>query len=157
MVRRGGKAGLRVPTRRGMTRRVFLKVGGTGLAGAALLGPAGCGSVFEQGGGQGGGEGSKAIAINLGDTIRDLDSTTTTDSASTDVLINVVEGLYRLGPDQRPVPAQAEGVEISEDGLDYTFTLRDGVTWSNGDPVTSRDFKYAWLKALNPDTASEYS
>jgi oligopeptide transport system substrate-binding protein len=51
----------------------------------------------------------------------------------------------------------AEGVEISEDGLDYTFTLRDGVVWSNGDPVVAEDFRYAWLKALDPDTASEYS
>ena len=71
--------------------------------------------------------------------------------------MNVIEGLYRLDANARPVPGQAESVDISEDGLTYTFTLRDGIKWSNGDPVTSQDFKYAWLKVLNPDTASQYA
>ena len=142
-----------------ISRRDFLKVGGTGLAGAALLGTAGCG-VFQQGGrqqGGGGGGASKTVTVNLGDTIRDLDSTTTTDSVSTDILLNVMSGLYRLDPKQQPVPDMAEGVEISDDDLTYTFTLRDGIKWSNGDPVTSQDFKYAWLRALDPDTAGQYA
>jgi oligopeptide transport system substrate-binding protein len=138
----------------GLTRRDFLKMGGTGLAGAALLGTAGCG-VFEQGGGQGGG--GNSVAVNLGDNVRDLNSTTTTDSASTAILDNVTEGLHRLDPNNDPVPAQAESVEVSDDGLNYTFKLRDGIKWSNGDPVTSHDFKYAWLTALDPDTASQYA
>ncbi|MDP8947870.1 MAG: ABC transporter substrate-binding protein [Actinomycetota bacterium] len=142
-----------------ITRRDFLKIGGTGLAGATLLGAAGCGVFQQGGGGQGGGDGggSSAVAVNLGDTIRDLDSTTTTDSVSTDILLNVMSGLYRLDPNQEPVPDMAEGVEISDDKLTYTFTLRDGIQWSNGDPVTSQDFKYAWLRALDPDTAGQYA
>jgi oligopeptide transport system substrate-binding protein len=142
-----------------ITRRDFLKIGGTGLAGATLLGTAGCGSIFggEQGGTGGGGGGSKAITINLGDSIRDLDSTTTTDEVSFNVLVNSTEGLHRLDENDQPVPGQAEDVQISEDGLTYTFTLRDGIQWSNGDPVTSNDFKYAWLKALDPDTGSQYA
>src|SRR5215203_5439868 len=142
-----------------ITRRDFLKIGGTGLAGATLLGTAGCGSLFggEQGGTGGGGGGSKAIAINLGDNVRDLDSTTTTDSASTQILDNVMEGLHRLDPDDKPVPAQAKDVQVSDDGLTYTFTLRDGLKWSNGDPVTSQDFKYAWLRAIDPKTAGQYA
>ena len=44
----------------------------------------------------------------------------------------------------------AESVDLSEDRLNYTFTLRDGIKWSNGDPVTSDDFKYAWLRASTP-------
>jgi oligopeptide transport system substrate-binding protein len=139
-----------------ISRRDFLKIGGTGLAGAALLGTAGCG-VFQQGGGQQQGGGGNSVAVNLGDVVRDLDSTTTTDSASTNILDNVMEGLHRLDPDDNPVPGQAESVDISEDGLTYTFTLRDGIKWSNGDPVTSQDFKYAWLRALDPDTAGQYA
>jgi oligopeptide transport system substrate-binding protein len=140
-----------------ITRRDFLKIGGTGLAGATLLGAVpGCG-VFQQSGGQGGGGGGKFVAWNIGDSVRDLDSTTTTDSASTNILDNVMEGLYRLDPDDKPVPGQAESVDISDDGLTHTFTLRDGLKWSNGDPVTSQDFKYAWLRALHPDTAGQYS
>jgi len=141
-------------SRRGISRRDFLKLGGTGLAGAALLGTAGCG-VFQQGSQQGDGTGT--VSVNLEDTIRDLDSTTTTDEVSSNILVNIIEGLYRLDENARPVPAQAEKVDISEDGLTYTFTLRDGIKWSNGDAVTSQDFKYAWLRALDPDTAGQYA
>src|SRR5215216_3294212 len=140
-----------------LTRKDFLKIGGTGLAGVTLLGTAGCG-VFQQGGEEGGGGGGgKSISVNLQDTIRDMDSATTTDEVSFNILVNIIEGLYRLDENARPVPGQAEKVDISEDGLTYTFTLRDGIKWSNGDPVTSQDFKYAWLKVLNPDTASQYA
>jgi oligopeptide transport system substrate-binding protein len=141
-----------------LSRRDFLKISGTGLAGAALLGTAGCG-VFSGGGGGGGGSGgsSKSIAINLEQTVKDLDSAQTTDSVSTEILQNVMSGLYRLDPNSRPFPDMAEGADISEDGLNYTFTLRDGIKWSNGDPVTSQDFKYAWLRALDPKTASLYA
>ena len=142
----------------GMSRRDFLKISGAGLAGTAMLAVPGCG-VFSGGGGGGGGGGgsSKAIAINLEQTIRDLDSAVTTDSVSTEVLQNVMSGLYRLDANVRPFPDMADSVDISSDRLNYTFTLRDGVTWSNGDPVTSNDFKYAWLRALDPDTGSQYA
>src|SRR5215208_7821097 len=84
-----------------ISRRDFLKIGGAGFAGATLLGALpGCG-VFSQGGGQEGGGGGNSIAINLGDNFRDLDSTTTTDSASTAILDNVMEGLMRLDPDDK--------------------------------------------------------
>ena len=142
----------------GMSRKEFLRLGGAGMAGAALLGTAGCGSVFEGGGGGGGGGGStKSVTINLGDTIRDLDSATTTDSVSTDILMNLMSGLYRLDANTQPVPDMAEGVKISEDQLTYTFTLRDGIKWSNGDPVTANDFEYAWKRVLNPDTGAQYA
>jgi oligopeptide transport system substrate-binding protein len=137
-----------------ITRKDFLKFGGAGLAGAAMLGTAGCG-VFEQGSQQGGSRSS--ISLNLQDTIRSLDSTTTTDTVSYGLLLNVMEGLYRLDENEEPQPAQAEKVDISDDKLTYTFTLRDGLKWSNGDPVTSQDFKYAWLRALDPETAGQYA
>jgi len=140
-----------------LSRRDFLKISGSGLAGAALLGTAGCG-VFENSGGTGGGGGGdNVLNVNLATEIRYLDSALATDEISFGILVNTQEGLYRLDPDQKPVPAAADGAEVSDDGLTYTFTLRDGIEWSNGDPVTSRDYKYAWLKVLNPDTASEYS
>ena len=91
---------------------------------------------------------ARNITFNLEDTIRDLDSVTTTDSVSTDILLNVMSGLYRLDADTRPVPDLAKDVKISEDQLTYTFTLRDGIKWSNGDPVTANDFEYAWKQGL---------
>jgi oligopeptide transport system substrate-binding protein len=139
-----------------LSRKDFLKISGTGLAGAALLGTAGCGSVFEGGGGQ---EGAGSSTLNLQFTaeIPELDTAKTSDTVSFDVLTNVMEGFYRLDLNNEPVPAAAEGVELSNGDLTYTFTLRDGIQWSNGDPVTSHDFKYAWLKVLNPATAATYA
>jgi oligopeptide transport system substrate-binding protein len=118
----------------------------------------GC-SVFQQSGGQqgGGGENQEVLNLNLQNDVADLNSTTTTDTYSFEVLNNVMEGLYRLDLNEQPQPALAEGVEVSDDKLTYTFTLRDGIQWSKGDPVTSQDFKYAWLRAMHPDTAGQYS
>jgi oligopeptide transport system substrate-binding protein len=140
----------------GMSRKEFLRLGGAGMAGAALLSTAGCG-VFESGGGGGGSSNTKNVAFNLEDAVRDLDSATTTDSVSTDILLNVMSGLYRLDENTRPVPDMAESVNISEDQLNYTFKIRDGVKWSNGDPVTANDFEYAWKRVLNPDTGAQYA
>jgi oligopeptide transport system substrate-binding protein len=141
-----------------ITRRDFLKIGGTGLAGAALLGTAGCGVFQQGGGGQGGGAGGQnTFTIDLGADIPDMNSVTTTDLNSARLLNNINEGLYRLDENEQPQPAMAESVDVSDDKLTYTFTLRDGIKWSNGDPVTSQDFKYAWMQALNPDTGATYA
>jgi oligopeptide transport system substrate-binding protein len=137
----------------GITRRDFLKIGGTGLAGAVLLGTAGCG-VFQQGGDSGG---QNAFSYSLGAEIPDMNPTTMTDVNSFRLITNVMEGLYRIDENEKPQPAQAEGVEIDDDELTYTFALRDGIKWSNGDPVSSQDFKYAWLRAMDPETAAQYS
>lgn len=85
--------------------------------------------------------------------IPDLDSTTSDFLISGNILNNVMEGLFRVDDELEPYPAQAESFEVSEDGRTYTFTLREGLEWSNGDPVTAADFRYAWLRAINPETA----
>jgi len=59
------------------------------------------------------------------------------------------EGLYALDPDSlNPIPGAAEKIDLSEDKLTYTFHLRDNGKWSNGDPVTSNDFLFAWRRML---------
>lgn len=65
-----------------------------------------------------------------------------------------MEGLTRLGSDHTPEEATAESWEISDDGLTYTFHIRDDANWSNGEPVTAEDFEYAWKELVNPETAS---
>ena len=55
------------------------------------------------------------------------------------------------------VPGVAERWEISDDRRTYAFHLRADAKWSNGDPVTSHDFAYAWRRAILPDTAADYS
>ncbi|MDT8901705.1 peptide ABC transporter substrate-binding protein [Anaeroselena agilis] len=67
------------------------------------------------------------------------------------------EGLTALDAASSPVPAAAERWEISPDGLTYTFHLRKGAKWSNGEPVTAADFEYAWKSALSPELASSYA
>lgn len=58
------------------------------------------------------------------------------------------ECLLRLDENNNPQPALAEKYTVSEDGTVYTFTLRDGLVWSNGTPLTAHDFEYGWLKAI---------
>jgi len=51
---------------------------------------------------------------------------------------------------------QAESYDVSEDGLTYTFHLRDGITWSDGQPVTAGDFVYSWKRIVDPANAADY-
>ena len=69
-------------------------------------------------------------------------------------LNNLMEGLTRLSEDHMAVEATAEKIDVSEDGLTYTFTIRENAKWSNGDPVVAGDFVFAWRHMLNPETAS---
>lgn len=71
--------------------------------------------------------------------------------------VNSFEGLMRYNSDGELEPACAESYEVSEDGLTYTFTLRDGLKWSNGADLTAKDFEYSWKRLANPDTAADYS
>lgn len=73
------------------------------------------------------------------------------------VLENVFEGLMTFDENGELVYGMAEDYEISEDELTYTFTLRDDVTWSNGDTVTAHDFEFAWKRALDPEMAADYA
>jgi len=66
------------------------------------------------------------------------------------------EGLTRLNEKGEAVPAVAEDVSISEDGLTYIFSLRN-CQWSNGDPVTAYDFEYAWKRVLSPSFPAPYA
>lgn len=72
------------------------------------------------------------------------------------VLQNLFEGLCRTDENDKAIPGIAEKWEMSEDGLVYTFHLRDA-NWSDGKAVTAADFEYAWKRALDPKTAAEYA
>jgi len=96
--------------------------------------------------------------LNLinGDAIPSMDPSKATDEYGFQFIGATMEGLYRLGEDAETKPGIAESHETSEDGLTWTFKLRQDAKWSNGDPVTANDFVYAWQRAVNPDTGSEY-
>lgn len=69
---------------------------------------------------------------------------------------DLFEGLTRLAPNGEPEPAAAERWEVSPDGRVYTFYLRPGLQWSNGDPLHAADFVAGLRRALEPATASPY-
>lgn len=68
------------------------------------------------------------------------------------------EGLCSKDPKTlEPIPGVAESWEISDDGLTYTFKIRESARWSNGDPFTAEDFVWSWQRALNPALANQYA
>jgi peptide/nickel transport system substrate-binding protein/oligopeptide transport system substrate-binding protein len=71
--------------------------------------------------------------------------------------VNSFEGLMTYDSEGNLQCAQAEKYEVSEDGLSYTFTLRDGLKWSNGEALTANDFAYAWKRAADVSNASGYA
>ena len=65
--------------------------------------------------------------------------------------------LVQLDENDEVVPGVATEWTISDDGLVYNFKLREGMTWTNGEPVTAKDFTFAWEKLLTKDTGSNYA
>lgn len=115
-------------------------------------------SSYESGSDSGGGnsDGKQVLKLTNGDIIPSMDSSIVTDEYGFQFLGSTTEGLYRLGKDAKIVEGIATDHKMSEDGLTYTFTLREDAVWSNGEPVTAHDFVYAWRRAINPKTGSEY-
>ncbi len=69
---------------------------------------------------------------------------------------NVFESFFRLGKNGKATPGLAKSSSVSKDGKTWTFKLRDA-KWSNGDPITAKDFVYSWRRTINPKTKSEYA
>ena len=71
--------------------------------------------------------------------------------------VNSFAGLYTHAADGTLQPELAAGYTVSDDGLTYTFTLREGLTWSDGEPLTAEDFVYSWQRAADPANGAVYS
>ena len=67
------------------------------------------------------------------------------------------EGLFRMDENNQPQPALCDTYDVSDDKLTYTFHLRDGIQWSNGDPVKAGDFVFSWLKQMSAEATNGYS
>ncbi len=104
-------------------------------------------SVYAQASEDGG-----TLIFNNGTNPSGLDPHITGAVASWFVMDQIFDRLLRLDPDtSEPGPSLAESYEMSEDGLTYTFTLRPGVTFSNGRELTSDDVKWSFERIINPD------
>ncbi|WP_061301827.1 peptide ABC transporter substrate-binding protein, partial [Clostridium botulinum] len=114
-------------------------------------------SLVGCGGGTSNDPNAQAITYNLNADPKTLDPALSEAVDSATIIVNAFEGLYKLDENNKAIPGIAEKCDISEDGTVYTFHIRDGVKWSNGEPVTANDFEYSWKRVLNPATASGYA
>jgi oligopeptide transport system substrate-binding protein len=140
-----------------MRLRVPLLLAAAVVVAAALV-AAGCGGGDKKGaapGGDGKEAATQVLKLAWGAEPPSLDPGLATDTTSSNVLLNIMDPLVRLGDDLRPVPALAESWDV--DGKVVTFHLRDDGRWTNGDPVTAHDFEYSWKRTLDPELAADYA
>ena len=114
----------------------------------------GCGDSSAKGGSS---SSNQQLVFNLGEDPETMDPTLNNSSGAGTMILNAFEGLMVLNENDQPVEGAAESYEVSEDGLVYTFKLRQDGKWSDGESVVADNFKYSWLRALNKETAAEYA
>ena len=98
-----------------------------------------------------------AIYINVGPEPKTIDPALNSTVDGSIYIQHAFEGLTTRDKDNKIVGGVAESWDISEDGLTYTFHIRDNAKWSDGKKVTAEDFVYAWRRAADPVTACEYA
>lgn len=97
------------------------------------------------------------LKVMIETPVESIDPQIGQDGTSFEVIADFTDGLMQMDADGQAVPAIAESYEVSDDGLTYTFHLREDAKWSNGTPVTAADFVFGWQRAVDPNNASEYS
>ena len=137
------------------------------LVSAMTVGLAACGASSKDGAASAGAtttaanggsaSGTSDLNVMLETPVEALDPQQAVDGTSFEVIADYTDGLYQMDKDGEAVPALAADTQISEDGLIYTFKIRDDAKWSNGEPVTAQDFVFAWQRAVDPKVASEYA
>ncbi len=141
-----------------MKKNIFVAMSSILVLGVVL---AGCGGGNEENNANSGqtapteSAGPKVLKMNLHSEPPTADPGIAEDTTSGAVVRATFDGLTR-NVDGKPKESVAEKIEVSSDLLTYTFTIRDA-KWSNGDPVTAKDFEFAWKRALDPKTASNYA
>lgn len=103
------------------------------------------------------GNGSDTLRMYLASEPDKLDPALNSTVDGAILAINSFAGLFTYDADQKQIPDLAESYTVSDDGLTYTFTLKDDLKWSNGDTLDASDFVYSWNRAVNPATASDYA
>jgi Bacterial extracellular solute-binding proteins, family 5 Middle. len=122
-----------------------------GMLAVVMLAAVGCSSS------SGGSDSDQVIRINIGTNPQTIDPRVSTGLPEAHVEIALFEGLMRLDENGNAIPGAAESYDVNEDNTVFTFHLRDGLKWSNGDPLTAQDFVWSWKSTLNPLLASEYA
>ncbi len=100
--------------------------------------------------------GEKELRVQIGPDPETIDPALNSASDGGNMIIHLMEGLLILDENGELQPGQAESYEVSEDGLTWTFTLRDGLKWSDGSDLTANDFVYTYKRLADPLTAAPY-
>ena len=148
-----------------ISRRNFLKVAGVG---AAALGLAACGgsksgstatsgSASSAAGSSTGSVNTAGFTVQYGPNPETLDPSLNSAVDGANTIITIFEPLLIINENNEVIGGQAESWEASEDGLTWTFTMRDGLKWSDGTDLTAKDFEYSFKRMANPDTAAPYA
>jgi peptide/nickel transport system substrate-binding protein len=135
-----------------LTRADFLRAAGTGIAGAALLGLAGCGEEEARGGG---GAGVEQVVLGAFEEPPSLNPYGAEGDYAVALLMgSVLEPITLIQPDGNYKPVLAEGMPeiVSEDPFTVQFRLKEGLTWSDGRPLTSEDCRFTYDTIMDPDT-----
>lgn len=101
--------------------------------------------------------GDKELAVQIGPDPETIDPALNSAVDGGNMLLHAYECLLTVGEDGTLQPGQAESYDVSEDGLTWTFHLRDGLKWSDGSDLTANDFVYSWKRVCNPEVAAPYA
>ena len=96
------------------------------------------------------------LHVQIGPSPETIDPALSSAVDSGNMILHAFEGLVKFDRNNNVVPALAESWEKSDDGLTWTFHLRKNLKWSDGSPLTSKDFAYAWRRIADPATAAPY-
>ena len=147
-----------------ISRRNFLKVAGVGAAalGLAACGGSKSGSTAASGNASSAGSSTGSIntagfTVQYGSNPETLDPALNSAVDGGNTIITVFETLLIINENNEAVPGQAESWTTSEDGLTWTFTMRDGLKWSDGSELNAKDFEYSFKRMADPDTAAPYA
>lgn len=99
----------------------------------------------------------KQLSVQVGPDPETLDPALNSAVDGGNMILHTFEGLLVLDQDGQLAPGQAESWETSEDGLTWTFKLREGLKWSDGSDLTANDFVYSWRRVCDPNTAAPYA
>ena len=97
------------------------------------------------------------FTVQLGANPETLDPALNSAIDGANTLITVFEPLLLIDENNEVIPGQAESYTVSDDGLTWTFTMRDGLKWSDGSDLTAKDFEYSFKRLAAPDTAAPYA
>ena len=101
--------------------------------------------------------GEKILSVQVGPDPETIDPALNSAVDGGNMLLHSFECLLALDENGQLVPGQAESWETSEDGLTWTFHLRDGLKWSDGSDLTANDFVYSWKRVCDPMVAAPYA